>query len=435
MTKLRTHRLFTFIPRQSRDGASLEKLSLPAVVCIVVLFCAAARIAAPAQGNFFTTLVNFNGANGGGTSASLIQASDGNFYGTSGGGAYQDGIVFKMTPSGTLTTLHNFNGSDGYNVSAGLVQGTDGNFYGITTQGGAYSNGTVFKITPTGTLTTLYNFCPQDGCTDGAYPYDALVQGSDGNFYGAAAGGANYCGLDQCGVIYKITPEGAFTTLHSFDGSDGDGPNGLVQGSDGNFYGTTSAAGAYGNGTVFKMTPAGMVTALYSFCSQENCADGSGPVAGLVQATDGNFYGTTYGGGGVPTNCTFSQPGCGTVFKITASGVLTTLHSFCASGPPCTDGHGPLAGLVQATDGNFYGTASDGGAGRGFGTVFEITPTGTLTTLHVFDYSDGYLVAAGVVQGSDGNFYGTTFQGGAYGYGTVFRVGNVVVAPCARCSP
>ncbi len=437
MTKLRTHRLFSLLPAHSRNASSLEKLSLPAMICIVVLFCAAAGIAAPAQRSF-TTLVNFNGANGGAPSAALIQATDGNFYGTtSGAGPDGNGEVFKMTPSGTLTTLFAFDASDGYNVSAGLVQGTDGNFYGITTQGGAYSNGTVFKITPTGTLTTLYNFCPQDGCTDGAYPYGALVQGSDGNFYGAAGGGANYCGLDQCGVVYKITSDGTYTTVHSFDGSDGDGPNALVQASDGNFYGTTSAAGAYGNGTVFKMTPAGVVTTLYSFCSQENCADGSGPVAALVQATDGNFYGTTYGGGGSPAYCSNGQSGCGTVFKITPAGVYTKLHGFCISGPPCTDGHGLLAGLVQAADGNFYGAASNGGGshGDGSGTVFEITPAGALTTLHVFDYSDGYIVAAGLVQGTDGNLYGTTFQGGAYGYGTVFRVGNVVVAPCARCSP
>ncbi len=226
---------------------------------MVCLFCAAAAIATPAQGIYFTTLVNFNGRNGGGTSAAMIQASDGNFYGTSGGGRYGDGIVFSMTASGTLTTVYSFDGSNGYNLFAGLVQGSDGNFYGTTTQGGANDYGTVFKVTPTGTLTTLYNFCPQNGCTDGYYPEGTLIQGSDGDFYGTAGGGANYCGLNQCGVVYKITADGAFTTLHSFDGSDGDVPiGGLVQASDGNFYGTTNAAGAYGDGTIYKMTPAGV---------------------------------------------------------------------------------------------------------------------------------------------------------------------------------
>ena len=215
MTKLRAHTLFTLLPAQSRDGGGLEKLSLPAMLCIVVLFCAAATVAASAQGTYVTILVNFNGRNGAATTAALIQSSDGNFYGTSGGGRYGDGIVFKMTPAGTLTTLCSFNGSDGHNLYAGLVQGSDGNFYGTTTQGGANGDGTVFKITPTGTLTTLYNFCPQAGCTDGNGPQSTLVQGSDGDFYGTAGGGANYCGLVQCGVVYKITSQGAFTTLHS----------------------------------------------------------------------------------------------------------------------------------------------------------------------------------------------------------------------------
>jgi uncharacterized repeat protein (TIGR03803 family) len=264
------------------------------------------------------------------------------------------------------------------------------------------------------------------------------VQGSDGNFYGTAGGGANYCGLNQCGVVYKITPDGTYTTVHSFDGSDGDVPiGGLVQGSDGNFYGTTNAAGAYGDGTVYKMTPAGVVTTLYSFCSLEDCADGSSPWDTLVQGTDGNFYGTTFYGG-APYYCGYNgPPGCGTVFKITASGVLTTLHSFCVSGPPCTDGHGLQAGLVQATNGNFYGGTGGGGgsSGQGSGTLFEITPTGTLSTLHVFDYADGAGVVAGLVQGTDGNFYGSTVEGGAYGVGTIFRLGSPVVPPCAVCGP
>ena len=200
---------------------------------------------------------------------------------------------------------------------------------------------------------------------------------------------------------------------------------GLVQASDGNFYGTTTLGGSSGDcsypdvggcGTVFKLTPSGTLTTLYSFCSQPNCADGGWPDGGLVQATDGNFYGTT-SRGGVSSNCPGPYvSGCGTVFKITPSGTLTTVYSF-----NYTDGSEPWAGLVQGTDGSFYGTTEWGGT-YGHGTVFKITPDGTLTTLHSFNYADGSSPLGALVQATDGNFYGTTEEGGAAGPGTVFRI-------------
>ncbi len=243
------------------------------------------------------------------------------------------------------------------------------------------------------------------------------MQGSDGNFYGTAVvGGAN-----GAGTVFKITPGGTLITLYSFGVSDGQSPyGGLVQGSDGNFYGTTEFGGANnGNGTVFKITPRGTLTSLYSFAG----SDGANPHAGLVQGSDGNFYGTTeFGGTGQCANR------CGTVFKITPSGTLTTLYDFAGS-----DGFKPQAGLVQGSDGNFYGTTTGGGANNGKGTVFKITPSGTLTTLYSFAGSDGAFPQAGLVQGSDGNFYGTTAGGGANFAGTVFRLG--VVRPCATCRP
>jgi uncharacterized repeat protein (TIGR03803 family) len=205
-----------------------------------------------------------------------------------------------------------------------------------------------------------------------------------------------------------------FTVLHSFDGTDGSAPYAaLVQATDGNFYGTTSGVGpSANNGTAFKITPNGTLTTLYSFCSLSSCADGTNPLAALVQATDGNFYGTTPDGG---------ANGYGTVFKLTAGGTLTPLHSFNV-----TDGAYPRGGLVQGTDGNFYGTTSGThpitGTFVGFGTVFNITPSGTLTTLHSFDFTDGYFPSAGPVQATDGNFYGTTAEGGANGDGTVFSL-------------
>ncbi|HEV2382744.1 MAG TPA: choice-of-anchor tandem repeat GloVer-containing protein [Terriglobia bacterium] len=220
---------------------------------------------------------------------------------------------------------------------------------------------------------------------------------------------------------------GTFTTLVVFNGSNGYEPEPLVQGTDGNLYGTTLQGGgttacSEGCGTIFKVTPTGNLTTLYRFCANQNCTDGDNPLAGLTLGTDGDFYGTTYGGGAI---------GWGTVFKISREGTLTTLHSF--AGYP-DDGGLPSAPLVQATDGNFYGTTYEGGSSLvcqfGCGTVFKITPGGTLTTLHAFDGTDGSLPAAGLVQGIDGSLYGTTDSGGVNSVGTVFRItspGNTLV--------
>src|ERR1022692_1853466 len=186
--------------------------------------------------------------------------------------------------------------------------------------------------------------------------------------------------LVLCATTAIALPAQTLTTLFSFDGTDGAVPQaGLVQATNGDLYGTTESGGTSTNGTVFKITPGGTLTTLYSFCSQTNCTDGANPYAGLVQAANGNFYGTTQYGG---TNHR------GTVFKITQGGTLTTLYSFCSQ-TNCTDGECPFAGLVQAANGNFYGTTESGGRANGYGTVFKITPTGTLTTLHRFNGMDG----------------------------------------------
>jgi uncharacterized repeat protein (TIGR03803 family) len=398
--------------------------------CALFLVCAAAAIALPAQ--TFITLFRFDKTDGANPTAGLVQATDGNFYGTTyAGGSYDLGTVFKITPSGTLTTLHSFCSesgcTDGENPQAGLVQATDGNFYGTTFGNGTNRLGTVFKITPSGTLTTLHSF----DYTDGEQPEAALVQATDGDFYGTTFGG----GVNGNGTVFKITPSGTLTTVYSFGFTDGENPfAGLVQATDGNFYGTTYLGGVYDVGTVFKITPSGTLTTLHSFCSETNCADGVSPFAGLVQATDGNFYGTTYAGGADGNDF-------GTVFKVTPSGTLTTLHSFCSQSG-CTDGENPQAGLVQATDGNLYGTTTGGGA-NGAGTVFKITPSGTLTALHSFcsesGCTDGRYPEAALVQATNGKFYGTPGYGGVssdckYGCGTVFSL-SVGLGPFVETQP
>jgi uncharacterized repeat protein (TIGR03803 family) len=323
-----------------------------------------------------------------------------------------------VAPRVTFTTLHSFDGTDGTNPRAGLVQTTDGNLYGTTYEGGTpsapcgqrFGCGTVFKITPSGKLTTLHTF---DG-TGGTFPEAELFQATNGTFYGTTSAG----GASGYGAVFKITPSGKLATMHSFERTDGRNPlAGLVQGPDGNLYGTTFGGGAntscfqggqrLGCGTVFKITPSGKLMTLHSF----DKTDGDFPAAGLVQGPDGNFYGTTYGGAN--TSC---FQGCGTVFKITSSGTLTTLHRFDGA-----DGIYPWAGLVQATNGHFYGITEEGGA-YGYGTVFKITPSGTLTTLHSFTYTEGPTTVAGLVQATDGNFYGTTVYGGADNDGTVFKI-------------
>ena len=388
-----------------------------AIFCTAMI-CAGTAIAAQAQS--FRSLVDFDGTNGAGPQAALIQGTDGDLYGTtSDGGANLHGTVFKIAPGSKLTTLYNFcaqaNCADGANPYGALVLGTDGNFYGTTLTGGEENLGTVFKMSPSGKLTTLRSFCLQIGCPDGATPFAGLVQGTDGHFYGTTESG----GTSTYGTVYKITSTGVLTTLHTFcegDCSDGAYPyDRLVQGTDGNFYGTTYIGGSvYGAGVAFKITPSGKMTTLHTFCTESDCPDGSEPQAGLIQGNDGNFYGTTTQGG---------AGNDGTVFRLTPSGKLTTLYSLCTQ-PNCADGGYPQAGLVEGTDGKLYGTTTLDG-NNGYGTVFQINREGDLTTLHSFDSTDGASPMSGLLQATAGSFYGATNLGGN-GAGTIFRMsGNL----------
>ncbi len=386
----------------------------------------------------FKTLVTFNGTNGRDPTAALVQGLDGNLYGTTmAGGSKSDGTFFKMTSTGALTTLYSFCSrnhpycADGASPTGGVVLGTDGDFYGTTYVGGASSGtgGTVFKVSSTGTLTTLYSFCSETNCADGQYVWAGLVEGDDGNFYGTTA----YGGTHTWGTVFEITPAGSLTTLYSFCSQGYPCPDGavpmtsVVQGDDGEFYGTTDMGGAYDRGTVFRINATGTLTTLYSFCAQKGCPDGSGPT-GLIAASDGNFYGTTSSGGAHAVG--------GTIFSITPAGSLTTVYSFCSQ-PHCTDGENPGAGLIQATDGNFYGSTNAGGTGdscfHACGTLFEMTPSGVLTTLISFDGTDGDRPSASLVQATSGTFYGTTYSG-IGDVGTVFSL-SVGLGPFIQTLP
>jgi uncharacterized repeat protein (TIGR03803 family) len=538
-----------------------------------------------------TTLHAFtNGVDGGNPWGGLMQASDGNLYGTTqSGGTYSDGTVFRIAPGGPLVPLVQFDGYDGAVPSAALIQGRDGNLYGTTQEGGSAGDGAIyelylggplqitgqpadqtayaggsavftvatvgdspvyyqwqqdginltdgqnisgsmtatllitnvsvddaalysvvvsnltsaiasedavlgvifsppritsqpvsltqvagttasFSVTATGDAPLFYQW-QEDGTnlTDGgnisgstsntltitgvaltnvgtysvilsnslhavssdpatlvvvpastpgvsqsilaqfaggntgAFPYAGLIQGNDGNLYGSTKAG----GTASDGTEFRVGLAGGFNLLYSFSGgTDGAFPYGrLVQGTNGNFYGTAQEGGIYGDGTVFRMTTAGTFTSLYSYTGG---IDGGLPYAGLIQAADGNFYGTTYEDGAYSF---------GTIFKVTSGGALTTLYAFTGG----SDGSLPYAGLVQGSDGRLYGTTITGGASSD-GTVFGVTTNGTLQTLVSFTGVNGSSPQAGLVQGSDGNWYGTTWGGGTNGYGTIFRV-------------
>jgi uncharacterized repeat protein (TIGR03803 family) len=386
------------------------------VVCLGTRILAAlllyVAMAIPASAQTFVVLHKFSGADGSHPDASLVQGLDGTFYGTTyqGGNGSRCpisggcGTLFEIGRYGAVTTVHDFcsqsDCSDGASPNIGVIEGAYGELYGTTPLSGSnftQASGTVFKISPTGALSNLYVFCSLANCADGAGPA-SLTLGWDGSFHGTTGGGV---GPDESGSIFRLRPGGVLATTHVFctavvcDEYATSG-FGLIQGADGNLYGVTGD-------TVFKTGPEGFST-LYDSCP-EPCADPSRP-SGLLQGVDGNLYGVTSNGGAY---------GKGSIFKLTTSGVLTTLYSFCATSD-CPDGYLPYI-LLQATDGNFYGTTQSGGAYPTYGsvanlgTIFSFTPGGQFTTLHVFRGGDGNH-PGGLTQGTDGAFYGTTLYGG-----------------------
>jgi uncharacterized repeat protein (TIGR03803 family) len=418
---LTAHLRFSSLARIQRF---LERRVLASAALLVSTF------SATAVAQSFTTLVNFDITNGSNPIPALVQDVDGNFYGvTEDGGTNGGGTFFKMTSEGELTTLYDFCSGSGCGIypDSALIRGIDGNFYGTTFLGSAPCDGSVFRMTPQGTQTTLYSFCSQ---ANGQLPEASLVQGRDGNFYGTTYQG----GSVLSGTAFRITPRGKLTTIHNFcsvgNCSDGGFPSapGMILGSDGNLYGTTTQ-NDLGYGTVFSMTTSGQLTTLYTFCSQAQCTDGRGP-GPLVQAADGNFYGTTALGG--LGNLCQAPLACGTIFKITPSGEFTSIYSFCQklSGIFCPDGYAPNS-LIVGSDGNLYGTTHTGGVGQGIfsaaGTIFRITPDGTFTTLYTFCAQTGCPDGASpgnLVQSVDGRFFGATETETSAGYGTIFRADN-----------
>lgn len=391
-------------------------MKLKIITILVAVALAFTRFSAHADVSV-TTLVSFTGTNGANLGANpyaeLIQTVDGNFYGTTElGGISNIGTVFRITPNGALTTLVSFTGTNGAcpgaNPYGGLVQSGNGALYGTTRNGGTNNLGTVFKITTNGILTTLVTF----NGTNGSAPLTGLLLASDGYLYGTTFTG----GVSNKGTIFQMTTNGVLNVLISFPGgTNGSAPEaGLIQGMDGYLYGTT-----YAGGNLFQARTNGVITNLLVFTGTSGPYLGKVPHGKLVQDAYGNLYGTTYQGG------IYDAPyGWGTVFKVTTNGVFNTLHNFDS-----TNGANPIAGVILGNDGNLYGTTVVGGGPPPLGTVFQLTTNGIFTPLYFFDYNasnstfpHGASLYGGLVQGSDGNFYGTAELGGASGYGTIFKI-------------
>lgn len=345
-----------------------------------------------AQNSVLTTLHTFGNTpgfyDGVNPNASLLQAVDGNFYGpSSASGNGFPGTIFRLTPSGSFSVFANGGAASGPDTS--LIQAADGSFYG-----GA--SGTVFRVTSDGTSSSVVSVGPGN--------VSSVIQGSTGDLYGTF--GSAYVP----DTVFQINLAGVLSTLYTFDSTYRSGSfAALIQATDGNFYGTTSSGGTSDKGTIFRVADDGTFATLHNFSG----TDGNDPESNLIQASDGNFYGTTVQGG---------ASDAGTVFRLTPSGVFTTLYSFTGG----NDGAAPYAGLIQATDGNLYGTTRLLGGGGGNGTIFKITPAGVLTTLYAFTGGSDGIQPNGVIQATDGSFWGTTRMGGANnGQGTVFRFGVV----------
>lgn len=388
--------------RESTTGRNMRTM-LKAGLIIVIALDLCVSSAAIAK-----TIYVFHGRkDGGNPDTALIADGSGNLFGAAGGGANSGGIVFRINPDGTKTVLYAFCGlqncADGSEPNSTLVADPSGNLYGTTSYGGNAYKGTVFKLAPDGTETVIYSF--QNNETDGMNPQGEIAMDASGNIYGTTVYGAGQ------GSVFKVSPKGKETILHGFGGYPFDGGTpwgGVVVDKSGNVFGTTEAGGnsaqcPSGCGLVFKIAPDGTETILHTFAF----SDGAEPYGTVTIDNSGNVYGITTGGG---------STGRGTVFKVDAGGTFTSIYSFAGG----TDGDGPYGYVILDPSGNLYGTTVAGGD-FGQGTVFRVTAGGTETLLHSFTGTgrDGAQPDCGLLL-SASRLYGTTTLGGQRNAGTVF---------------
>ena len=369
-----------------------RKLTL---LTLILVTCSARSTRA--QQTVPTLNVLYSFANGASPNAGVVVGTNGSLYGTTATGGPGDfGGIFAVTSNGVLTNMIWLNGTNGATPLAPLIQDKQGNFYGTASSGGFQSNGTIFEITSAGLFKLLDSF----DFTNGSAPMGPLLEGSNGWFYGTAFDG----GSNHLGSIFRFQVGAPIGRVYSFGGTNGANPaSGLIQGTDGNLYGTTENGGAYGLGTVFQMTYGGGLTTLYSFSNGAGAFPG-----GLVEGIRGSFFGTTISGG---TDLD------GTIFNLSLFGEPQTLFTF-----DIVNGAKPNSPLTSGNDGDLYGTTAEGGA-FGQGTIFRFNPRGFIQAdLISFNGPNGALPASGLILAGDGNLYGTTSAGGAYGYGEIYRL-------------
>jgi len=343
----------------------------------------------------------------------VIEAADGRLYGTTSyGGSNNLGRVFRLNKDGSgYQELHQFTsaGFDGQVPAAGLTEGANGMLYGVTAQGGSNNAGTVYRLARDGSNYQLLHTFTHD-YQDGEQPRAVLVKGPGNTLYGTTSVGSS----NNMGTVFKLNEDGSGDqTLYVFGSSisDARSPSAeLLLGSDGYFYGTSPNGGSYGFGTAYRIKPDGTS---YSVLYQFDSVTYGVPGAAVAEGTDGALYGTTTEG----CNC------AGTVFKLNKNGTgYTTLHSFMAS----TDGQMPEATLWIGTNGVLVGTTEYGGTYNTAGTLFTLNQNGSgyqiLRYFYGTDGGDGRQPYAGLVEGSDGRLYGTTWEGGTYTLGTVYGV-------------
>ncbi len=349
------------------------------------------------DGGNFQVLASLLDPAGGYPSSSLVQASDGNLYGSSSkNGATTTALMFRIDASDAFEIVKPLAPTEALAPLSAFTEGPDGALYAVAEGGGAHLMGTVIRLDPASTdVTVLHDF---DG-TDGLQPRAGLLLASDDLLYGAAVGG----GDNSLGTLFRIDTKGTFSKLWDFTGDEGASPNAtLTEGSDHFFYGSASGGGG-GTGTIFRLDPSTGVTSVHDM----QAADGNYPIAQLVEFSAGSFYGTADDGG---THLS------GTLFQVDTAGALTVLHNFDTAS---FEGADPHAGVIHASDGDFYGTTENGGGGNGV--IYRLSD-GSVSSAHSLAYWEGSHPPAALIEGADGALYGTAYGGGSPGRGTVFRV-------------